>query len=1000
MLMISLRTIYLIIFTTMFCFTLHAQTAEEAKILHEKGRELLNEGNITEGRKYTRQALDMRKKLFGEINEDYITSLNNYAMSFSLEKNNAKAVEYQEQVMKLCDKLPKPHKNIGLYSLNMGKFYYLCNNINGAIKYWEKALPLAEKYSEMYEYLLQGLGAAYNDKEDIEGQKRIMALAEDHNQHELTKECNEPKCMIERAQYYAATGENAKAKEYFLKALDMKMDATTRVDALEQYASFLSMTMKDYASASDYYLQSARESQQAEGENKKSVHLLFSAAQTGFVGKKYQQSIAYYKEVTDYYQQHKDSTSLLNIAKCQLGMGDAYTGMQDYAHAAECFAQVVDYYKLNCKEDNNYPKAILKLAKAEKFNKDYEHSITHHKQAMEEFSNRGMEEEYANATSSLKLCYAYAGKKVDVKENTEIANKLQNEKLDRMIAEEEARLDMAHRFLGKHAYARSLGIIAGCHAIKKDYTDGAAYFGKYISAIRDAIRDEFRMQSEEERTITWNDEMIHIQSLKEMLVSLPADDAEQRASLAATAYDAELLSKGILLNSSIEFSKLIDSYHDKSLTTLYEKTIANQKEIEKLRTSVLSEADMQIILNKQQENDKLKLQLYQRCSEIADYTDYISYTWQDVKKKMLKTDVAIEFMKVDFGPFDQDNTMMALVITGDGNAPVAVPVCPLTEAERMAVIGDSIFSFTNNPVWGALDKYLSGKKRIFFSADGSFNSIGIEYLLYNGKPFSDQFDVYRLSTTKELCYRKQRNPYNKVAIFGDIDYNEDKKMTTAEVRSKLSTMRSTENGSQGLFENLEATRQEIDNISDLLKKKGIKNATVISGEEATEQVFKTLSDTHVHLIHIASHGVFDNKKGATDAQAMANSILAFAGANLGGEKNNDGIVTAADVATMNLRQCDLTVLSACESGLGNLSSDWVFGLQRGFNNAGVHSLLMSLKKVYDATTSMMMTSFYNYLLTGSTKHEALRKAQQELRSKGYDNVKYWAAFILLDDYDN
>ena len=100
---------------------------------------------------------------------------------------------------------------------------------------------------------------------------------------------------------------------------------------------------------------------------------------------------------------------------------------------------------------------------------------------------------------------------------------------------------------------------------------------------------------------------------------------------------------------------------------------------------------------------------------------------------------------------------------------------------------------------------------------------------------------------------------------------------------------------------------------------------------------------------------------------------------------------------MNLRQCDLAVLSACETALGKLGGDGVFGLQRGFKNAGVMSLLMSLRNVSDASTAQLMVSFYRYLLEGKTKREALVKAQEELRQQpGFSDPKYWAAFILLD----
>ena len=126
---------------------------------------------------------------------------------------------------------------------------------------------------------------------------------------------------------------------------------------------------------------------------------------------------------------------------------------------------------------------------------------------------------------------------------------------------------------------------------------------------------------------------------------------------------------------------------------------------------------------------------------------------------------------------------------------------------------------------------------------------------------------------------------------------------------------------------------------------------------------------------------------------MTRSILAFAGANLG---DGTGIITASDIAKMNFRHCNLAVLSACETALGQIGSDGVFGLQRGFKNAGVHTLLMSLRKVSDAATTELMIQFYRSLLSGQTPNQALRTAQQYLRKNGYDKPEYWASFIVLD----
>jgi CHAT domain-containing protein len=96
----------------------------------------------------------------------------------------------------------------------------------------------------------------------------------------------------------------------------------------------------------------------------------------------------------------------------------------------------------------------------------------------------------------------------------------------------------------------------------------------------------------------------------------------------------------------------------------------------------------------------------------------------------------------------------------------------------------------------------------------------------------------------------------------------------------------------------------------------------------------------------------------------------------------------------------LVVLSACQTGLGDISQgEGVFGLQRGFKKAGANSILMSLWKVDDEATQILMTQFYKNLVSGQSKRQSLRSAQKYLReyNRGqFDKPEYWAAFILLD----
>lgn len=970
-----------------------AQTVQQADGLHQRGRELVNEGKIAEGRECTRQAMEIRKKLLGEVSEDYITSLNNYAYSYGAEKNWQKAVELQEQVMALCGKLKTLHKNIGMYTTNMGRYYYMTGDKVKAAQMWEKALPFVEKHGEIYQFLLNSLGSVYGDTGDQQGISRIMALMEEHNQHELTKTCDEPNCMLERAQYYGTTGNQAKAKECYLKALEMPMDDEMKAQVHEAYASYLGGTARDFAAGADYYLSAANIRKGISGETETYANLMYKAGMYAFIGKKYEQSVSAYQATIDFYKKHDSDAAKKNVAQCMKGMGNAYSGMKDYAKARDCYQELVNYYEQYDPANEEYPKAILRLAKAEKFNKEYTVSIDHHKQAMALFDERGMANDYADAAASLQLCYNYAGINETVDRKHDESHEARMAKIDGLIKQELDGLELTQKYLGKLMYARSLATLGGCYEMKEDWENSVKYYQQYMEAVREAICDEFRLQSEAERMIVWGDEKKDISQMLELLIELPDGQETLAKQMAGVAYDAVLISKGILLNSSIEFGKVLAEKGDAKLKDAYEQSKANEAEIERLRKSAATDDDLNKILKLTQQNQALQLELYRGCAEYADFTNYITYTWKDVQKSLLTTDVAIEFAVVGSRIFSGDNQLMALILTKDMTKPIAIKVCDINKLKEIEG-RDDIFdkSDAGATIWVVLQQYLTGKKRVFFSADGALNRIAIEYLQYDGKPLSEQFEVYRLSSTKELCYQHVNRKPTKAALFGDINYNDEATKSKDTQRSIASLRGSVDAGS---FADLSNTLREVDGIQAVLKGKGVKDAERFRDTEASKIAFMSLTDTKVNILHIATHGMYRDEKKSTDTESMQNSLLAFAGANL----DDNSLVTAADIATMNLRQCDLAVLSACETGLGKLGGDGVFGLQRGFKNAGVHTLLMSLKKVYDDSTADLMISFYQHLMSGASKREALVKAQQDIRNKGFNDPKYWGTFILLDAYN-
>ena len=210
----------------------------------------------------------------------------------------------------------------------------------------------------------------------------------------------------------------------------------------------------------------------------------------------------------------------------------------------------------------------------------------------------------------------------------------------------------------------------------------------------------------------------------------------------------------------------------------------------------------------------------------------------------------------------------------------------------------------------------------------------------------------------------------------------------------------------------------------------VQDCDTITRNQASEESFKALSGQRRSLIHIATHGFYydtvkaknmsehlrlmlmgDDRPSHTEDRSLLRCGLCFAGANQfvrdmknPAEDQDDGILNALEIAQTDLRGLDLVVLSACQTALGDVvNGEGVFGLQRGFKKAGAQSILMSLWKVDDDITALLMTEFYRAWTSSSgkskvTKAAALKEAQDIVKQK-HPNPHDWAGFILIDALD-
>ena len=496
-----------------------------------------------------------------------------------------------------------------------------------------------------------------------------------------------------------------------------------------------------------------------------------------------------------------------------------------------------------------------------------------------------------------------------------------------------------------------------------------------------------------------------------------------------------LFAKGILLNTGIEMRKLILESGDFIMIQKYDamsKSISiYNKLIEKPQSDRYLDADsLNSVIQKQE------MEIARDSKAYGDYTHNMTIKWKDVQRNLGDNDIAIEF--IDFPIINTDSTLyVALTLKRGYDSPRMVT---LVEKKQLTAITENIYysqTDVSNLVWKPLKEELKGIRNIYFAPSGELHKIGIEYLpISKTENICDVYTLHRLSSTRQLAVVQDETKGKNTILYGGINYDEKSNIISTDsasikepvLRSAFTYRADVDSLSlRNSYDYLEGTKKETDLIAEDMKQHSIPY-NYYNGTDATEESFKHLDGTRPKMMHIATHGFYFTEEEAVKSQfarpemellidggrqtgriveqkPMTRSGLLFSGCNRTvrhekvPDEEEDGILTAQEISTLDLRGLDLVVLSACQTGLGDIvSGEGVFGLQRGFKKAGAKTIIMSLWNVNDESTMKMMTSFYHHYLEGMSKQDAFHTAHDELRkaSPSQQERPDWAAFIMLD----
>ncbi len=342
---------------------------------------------------------------------------------------------------------------------------------------------------------------------------------------------------------------------------------------------------------------------------------------------------------------------------------------------------------------------------------------------------------------------------------------------------------------------------------------------------------------------------------------------------------------------------------------------------------------------------------------------------------------------------------------------------PLVDIADVMSAGRSVTTL----IWDPLS--LNENEPVFLVPEAEINLVDFLALprLEGGFLVENEAEIRLLSSERDLLW----SPHDKTTgprallVMGGADFGDSRKMSSLFPQGDCTSYRNL------VFTDLPGTRSEAKFVSALWTDLEAGPSQCLLGPAASEQAFKTKAPDF-RIAHLATHGFFLNKgcgntlpgtrgvgylgidPGPASHPSTINPLLlsglAFAGANdkHRADDPEDGILTAYEVAAMDLGNLDLAVLSACQTGEGDINDgEGIMGLRRAFATAGVPNLVMSLGSVRDDTAQQWMELFYRHHLNGRLDfHQASRKATRALlekrRQEGLsDHPAYWAPFIVV-----
>ena len=548
--------------------------------------------------------------------------------------------------------------------------------------------------------------------------------------------------------------------------------------------------------------------------------------------------------------------------------------------------------------------------------------------------------------------------------------------------------------------------------IRKIYrrTDLGEYVAMALSSLKDTRKDiigDFVLLSDAQRRA----QSFYVNNILNETMS----DVGISPKLTQAACDFNIFRKGLLFHTEKEIRNLLAGYpaaHERLMTLRSLKADLNK---------YIARGDSAMVANLRNLIEKTDRDLSAGFVSYGQLKKRIDLTTNDVLSNLPKKALALDFVRytsndiIWYGVF---------IISERLKMPEFLPLFTEDDLKSNALSDTGVKSkfyrdksnkgYGYRFIWSKLEPYMVDCTSIYFCGDGLLNQVAIEFLPdENDVPVSDKYSLHRVFHLATIS--KDIPIGDGFVAVGVSDYS-DGNLPSDSDNLNPSELRSADRGSWASLPNVES---EINNIVDIIEHSPVTTKIVFLDNDARENNIKALSQQNFSIFHFATHGFYKDELTLTRAfenpenpdHNIAVRTLTSGETSMSGlvlrtgnlswnspavDNDNDDILTNTEIENLSFPALRLTVLSACESGLGDIDTEGVWGLQRAFRIAGTQKIICSLRTVDDRCTSEFMQDLYANLSKGENISTAFKLARANIYINYKKKPEYWAAFILIE----